>query len=68
MTKEETVERIVDLYTHTRMSLAQFKNEVDRLLTELPMMASDDDGQARYDKGFSDGYDSRLVEEKENAQ
>ena len=65
MSNEETVSRIVDLYTSTRMSVRQFEDEVRRLLSDLPS-TSPEDGQAMFDKGFSAGYDQGVADTKEN--
>lgn len=56
----DAVERIVALYTETRLTVPKFK-----LVVEEELRKAEERGAANgggYEKGFSDGYDSAMAE------
>lgn len=56
-TKKEIVERIVQLYEKTKMTVPQFQKEVETMLEGLESQTED-----RFDLAFSAGYDEGYNE------
>lgn len=62
---KDAVERIVALYTETRMTIPQFQKVVEEELQKAEERgALTGAGNGGYEKGFSDGYDTAVAELK----
>ena len=62
MNQNNDVERIVQAYLKTHMTEKQFEDLVTQAITDAETRGTQNASGGGYDKGFSDGYDSCLVE------
>lgn len=61
--REDSVERIVALYTETRMTVPKFKQVVEEELAAAEARgALQGGGMGTYDQGFQDGYEAHAAE------
>lgn len=59
----DAVERIVALYTETRLTVPKFKLVVEEELKAAELRGAESGGGNRtYDQGYSDGYDAAMAE------
>lgn len=57
---KDAVERIVALYTETRLTVPKFQKVIEEELQKAEERGGANAGG--YEKGFSDGYDSAMAE------
>ena len=62
MNLKDDVEKIMQAYLKTHMTEKQFEDLVTKAITDAETRGSENASGGGYDKGFSDGYDSCLVE------
>lgn len=62
---KDAVERIVALYTETRLTIPKFQKVVEEELQKAEERGAQNGGSGDYDKGFNDGYDTAVAEQRD---